>query len=130
MKINFELVECEEKYFEFIRELRTHPDNISGFINQSIITESEQKKYMEKYKSNYFVCLCDGIPSGFVGVIDDDIRVATKPEYKNKGIAKFMINEINKRYPTALAKIKVDNIASIKLFESCGFQTEFLILKK
>lgn len=125
-----QLVKCEEKYYDFIRELRVHPENISGFVNQSKITESEQKKYMEKYESNYFICLCDGHPSGFVGVINDDIRVATKPEYKNKGIGKFMINEIMKMYPTALAKIKVNNLASIKLFESCGFQTEFLILKK
>ena len=128
--MKLELVDNEPKFYEFIRLLRLHTDNISGFINQNFISESEQKTYMNKFHQYFKICLLDGEPAGFIGVIEDDIRVATKPEFKKKGIAKFMVNEIMKIYPEALAKVKVDNLSSIKLFESCGFKTEFIIMKK
>lgn len=128
MKLQF--VDNEPKYYEFIRLLRTHPDNVSGFINQSNITEREQTRYMGDNHQFFKICLCDEEPVGFIGVIDNDIRIATKPEYKKMGIGKFMVNEMSKLYPNALAKIKMDNKSSIKLFESCGFKIEYLIMKK
>ena len=48
----------------------------------------------------------------------------------NKGIGKFMINQIMNEEPTAFAKVKMDNEASIKLFEACGFTKKFYILTK
>lgn len=128
--MKLELVNCNENYYQFIRELRIHPDNIQGFIVQGTITSDEQKEYMKKNEKDYYVCLSDKEPVGFVGVIENDIRVATKPEYKKKGIAKFMIDEVMKIYPNAKAKIKSNNVASISLFKSCGFETEFVIMKK
>lgn len=128
--MELEFVDNEPKYYEFIRLLRLHPDNILGFVNQNHISESEQLKYMEKFHQYFNICLCDGEPVGFIGVIENDIRVATKPEFKNKGIGKFMVNEMLKKYPDALAKIKVGNTSSIKLFESCGFKTEYITMKK
>ena len=124
------LVNNEPKYYEFIRFLRTTKENINGFLNQSPITEKEQLEYMEKYGDFYYIALLDETPVGFVGVIDDDIRVATHPDFKKKGIGKFMINEIVKKFPEGFAKIKLENKSSIKLFESCGFKVEFLIMKK
>lgn len=124
------LVNNDEKYYEFIRELRLHPDNIDGFINKKNITEDEQILYMRKYKECYKICLYGNQPVGFVGVIDNDIRVATKPSFKKMGIGKFMINEIIKEYPESFAKIKFNNKNSIKLFESCGFEVKYVIMKK
>lgn len=127
---NFKLVKCSSEYYEFIRELRIHPENVKGFLVQSFITKEEQIKYMEKYEKCYFVCLLDNVPVGFVGVIDNDIRVATSPTFKKKGVGKFMINEIMNLFPNANAKIKIENFASIALFESCGFKPEYIIMKK
>ena len=41
-----------------------------------------------------------------------------------------MINEIMKIHPNAFAKVKLENKASLKLFESCGFKKKFYILEK
>ena len=41
-----------------------------------------------------------------------------------------MINQIMNEEPTAFAKVKMDNEASIKLFEACGFTKKFYILTK
>lgn len=128
--MKLELVKNEPKYYEFIRLMRLHPDNIFGFINQNDISESDQINYMSKYGEFFNICLCDNNPAGFIGVIDNDIRIATNPIFKNKGIGKFMVNEIMKVYPNAVAKIKADNPLSKKLFESCGFETDYIIMKK
>jgi len=126
----YELVHNESKYFEFIRLMRTNKDNINGFIEQVQITPEQQESYMKKYCNFYYICLLKDEPVGFVGVIDDDIRIAVKPEMKQKGVAKFMVNQILTIYPNAIAKIKINNFASKKLFESCGFKTSYIIMKK
>jgi ribosomal protein S18 acetylase RimI-like enzyme len=61
-------------------------------------------------------------------VIEDDISVFPHPELQGNGIGKFMIKECMKIWPTSFAKVKLNNEASIKLFESCGFTKKFFIL--
>jgi len=101
-----------------------------GFVQQDIIDEIEHAKYMLKYNNNYWVCVIEGVPAGYVGVIDDDIRVATHPDFQGQGVGSFMINRIMEMHPTAYAKVKLDNEASIKLFEKCDFKKKFYLLER
>jgi L-amino acid N-acyltransferase YncA len=41
-----------------------------------------------------------------------------------------MINEIMNLFPDAVAKVKLDNEASLKLFEKCGFEKRFYLLER
>jgi ribosomal protein S18 acetylase RimI-like enzyme len=117
------IVNNDEKYYDYIRELRMHRENISGFLDQTEITSEQQKKYMEKHKDNYFVCLNDNDePVGWVGVVDDDIRICTDPMYKNLGIGKYMLNELMKLHPGARAKVLLNNESSNNLFIACDFE--------
>lgn len=125
-----ELVECTEEYWEFVRILRNDDRVVHGFIENVKITPEMQKKYMSKYSKNYKISLLDKQPVGFVGVIEDDIRVCTHPDFQGRGVGKFMINECMKIWPNAFAKVKLDNETSIKLFEACGFTKKFYILTK
>lgn len=125
-----ELVNCTEPYWEFVRNLRNDSRVLSGFIQNIPITQEQQVSYMTKYQDCYRIALVDGNPVGFVGVIDDDIRVCTHPDFQGKGVGKFMITECMKLWPTAFAKVKIDNQASLNLFESCGFKKQFYILTK
>ncbi len=127
--VNLKLVTCDEKYWEFVRMLRTDPNNTNGFIQQIKITKEDQINYMTKYKNNYFVCLYNDTPVGYIGEIDGDIRVCTDHNYKNKGIGKFMVTELLKIKPNIFAKIKINNENSIKLFNTCGFEVKYLILE-
>ena len=125
-----ELVFCDEIYWEFVRKLRNNKKTSIGFIENRIITVKEQKEYMKINSKNYRIALYNKTAVGYVGVINNDIRVCTHPEYQGKGIGKFMILECLKIWPKAQCKIKIDNLKSIKLFESCGFKKQFYLLKK
>lgn len=127
MTASLKLVPCTEEYWEFVRLVRTDPRTIGGFIQQSPISPDQQKSFMSKHWNEYFVALKDGQPVGFCGVIDDDIRVATHSDHQKTGAGKFMIMELMKKFPTAVAKIKADNEASRKLFESAGFVNTFVV---
>ena len=127
---DLKLVECKEQYWEFIRWLRTDERTQQGFVEQVEIIPEQQVAYMSNHSQEYRVCLKDGMPVGFVGDVDGDIRVATHPDYRGLGIGLFMIQEQWKVNPGGHAKIKLDNTASIKLFEKAGFKKKFYILEK
>jgi len=116
------IVECTKEYWEFVRQLRMDERVIDGFLENKPITEEQQTKYMISNSQHYRICLVDGKPAGYVGVIEDDIRVCTHPDFQGMGVGKFMINECMNIWPTAYAKVKLGNTASDKLFLSCGFE--------
>ncbi len=120
----------DKKYWEFVRQLRNDPIVKKGFIQQEEISKEEHYHYMQENYKNFFICLKDEVPVGYIGVVYNDIRVATSPEYQKKGVAKFMVDEIVKKFPSAVAKVKLRNKASLKLFESCGFKKKYYILEK
>ena len=128
--VDLKFVKNTPKYWEFIRRLRNMEGVRQGFIHQEEITEIEQAAYMLEHNNDFWLCLLDGIPAGFVGVIDNDIRVATHPEFQGMGVGVFMINQIMKVHPRAVAKVKLHNNASIKLFEKCGFEKKYYLLER
>ena len=116
------IVECTREYWEFVRKLRMDVRVIDGFLETTPITEEQQIKYMISNSEHYRIALFGGKPAGYVGVINDDIRVCTHPDFFGMGVGKFMIKSAMAIWPTAYAKVKLGNIASEKLFLSCGFE--------
>jgi len=123
-------VNNEKKYYEFIRKLRNDKRVKAGFIQQKNISKKDQEAYMKKHGKFYYICLCNNAPAGYIGVIENDIRLATHPDYQGKGVGLFMVNKIMKKYKDAQAKIKIDNVASRKLFEKAGFKLKYYLYKK
>lgn len=127
---NLVLRAVTEESYEFIRKLRNDPRNSEAFVNTEFIAEDSHAKYMSEHMSDYFVCYSDLTPLGYIGVVENDIRLAVEFEFRNNGVARFMVEEILKRFPKAAAKIKVENSASIALFESLGFEKRFFLYEK
>ena len=124
-----ELVDCIEKYWEFIRILRNDKRVLDGFIESTYITKEMQLSYMKKYSQFYRVALINNQPCGYIGVINDDIRICTHPNFQGKGVGKLMLREILKIFTNAFGKVKIENEASRKLFTSVGFKEKFIIYK-
>ena len=124
------IVENQEEYWEFIRELRNMDGVRQGFIQQEHISKDSHHRYMKENCNFFYICLDKGSPIGYIGVIDYDIRVATHPQYQGKGVASFMLNEVMKLHPKAVAKVKIENEASLRLFEKCGFKKRYYLLEK
>jgi GNAT superfamily N-acetyltransferase len=120
--VTLRLVPNEPKYYETIRVLRTHPENQEGFVEQVEVTPEQQISYMEKYEKNYWICLHNNDPVGFVGEIDGDIRFAVNPKLKGRGIGTFMVNELLKHTTDVYAKVLHENVSSQKVFQKCGFK--------
>ena len=115
------IVKSALSYADDIRRLRNDVRVQSGFLEQVCITEQEQISYMAKHHECYLVALVANQFAGYAGAIDNDIRVCTHPDYQGLGVGKALIHAICKRFPTAQARIKLENKASQALFESCGF---------
>lgn len=130
MGYNLELVHCGKQYWEFVRVLRMDKRVLDGFIEKVEITPEQQIAYMTKYSDCFRIALSDNEPVGYFGVIEDDIRICVHPDYQKKGIGKFLVNSCFEIWPNALAKIKITNQSSQKLFESCGYVREYFLYKK
>ena len=107
------------EYIEYIRITRNTYREY--FIQQETISEETHKIHMDKNKWNYRVCVIDDLPIGFIGCVDGDIRLAVDEKFRNRNIGKFMLLGFMLEFPRSTAKVKLDNIGSQRLFESCGF---------
>jgi len=116
------LVPNNAEHWEFIRELRNDLEIQKGFVEQVCITEEEEKKYMEKYNDNYYICLRGGVQVGFIGEVDNDIRIAVRGDYQRLGIGEMMVREFMLLRPDSRPKILKQNLTSQRLFEKCGFK--------
>ena len=118
------LVNCDKKYWEFVRLLRTHPKNQNSFQTQNEITPEQQEKFMNNNSDNYKICISENKSVGYVGLIKgNEITYCVDPSYKGKGIGTFMIKEILKE--GIAAYVKLNNIASQKVFEKLGFEKQY-----
>lgn len=127
---NFELVSCSKEYWEFVRNLRNDERVLKGFIEVKKISKKDQEKYMKKNSKFFRIALLNAKPVGYIGVLDNDIRVCTHPDYQNIGVGKFMVQSIKEIWPEAQAKIKLENLTSLKLFESCGYKKKYFLLER
>ena len=125
----FEIAENKYEFFEFIRKLRNNREVNKGFVERDEISLVSHLEYMKKYGKNYFICLKNKTPVGYVGVIEGDIRVAVSPEFQGSGAGTFMIKKIIEKNPNSFAKIKVENNKSISLFKKCNFKIKYYILE-
>ena len=116
------LVKNNKIHWEFIRNLRNNEQVKKGFINQEYITREAHKKYMRTHWRYYFVCTHRGKRVGYIGVVDNDIRIAVLPEEQGKGFGRFMLTRIKWMRPAAFGKVKIDNIASQHLFLAVGYK--------
>jgi ribosomal protein S18 acetylase RimI-like enzyme len=124
-EMSIKLIAVTEEWYDFVRICRTAPENQSGFIEQKPITVAMQHAYMSKYKDCYRIAVnqnTEGI--GYIGDVDNDIRIAVHPNYKGKGMGKIMLSLFMESRREGVAKVLKNNQASLRLFTKCNFKIE------
>ena len=117
------LVDCIEKYWEFVRLIRTDPHNKNFFLTKEEITPKQQIEFMKKNSHRYKICLLDNTPVGYIGIKgENEITYCVDPSYQGKGIGTFMLGEFTKSHKTLTAFVYPENKASNKVFEKLGFK--------
>jgi RimJ/RimL family protein N-acetyltransferase len=126
------LVDCDPKYWNFVKEIRTNPENQTGFFSLANISDSEQKEFMSKNHQNYNICISvEGDLLGYVGIINhNEITYCVHPDHKNKGVGTFMVENFVKKYNEVSALVKPENVASQKVFEKLNWDKKILYTKK
>jgi len=139
---NIALRPLEESDFDFLKRIENNTDNWQF--------GSERKEYSDKQLSDYitsattdikaakqyrFVIDLNSTPIGFIDLFDyktnsAGIGVIITENYRNKGFAKQALCLLSDYAFTTVnvfklhCSIEKDNLASIKLFISCGFELE------
>ena len=122
------LVNCDTIFWINILQIRNKDKE--NFVDQKEIELEEHFQYMLKYSNYYKVCIADGVFAGFVGNVNGDLRIGVSDHFKRKGIGKFMLENFKLFSNVKQVKVKTDNEASIKLFESFGFKKNLYLMSK
>jgi|TARA_R110000824_G_scaffold156593_5_gene329751 RimJ/RimL family protein N-acetyltransferase len=126
------MVKNNPEYWEFIRELRNDDLLRANSMNHHVITTEEHAAFMQSYQHQFYVCLEDDRPIGYVGTnAQDYISIALVADARGKGVGKYMLQylreEISSRKLRAI--VNITNEASLKLFEACGFVKKYYIFE-
>lgn len=120
---NLKLVDCKPKYWEFVRKLRTDPNNQKGFFTNVAITKEQQKNYMEDNSDKYKICLLENQPVGYIGVPSDSkIVYCVDYNHQGNGIGTYMLKNFKISNLRLEAHVLPDNTASQKAFEKAGYE--------
>lgn len=125
------LIDCTQEYWEFVRKLRTDPQNSIWFYTQPNITTEQQINYMSDNSYRYKICIYENNPVGYVGILgENEITYCVDSNYKNLGIGTFMVNEFMKNHTELTAFVIPENISSCKVFEKLGFEKQIFFKYK
>ena len=92
-------------------------------MNSAEIDFNSHVKFMMKHASTYRVAVdSDDHVLGFIGHVDGDLRLATRPDRCREGIALFMYKNFLVEYPFVTVRVKRDNHPSLKFFERVGWK--------
>tara|TARA_R110000822_G_scaffold305738_1_gene431634 strand:- start:698 stop:1102 length:405 start_codon:yes stop_codon:yes gene_type:complete len=127
-----EIVRNKPQYWEFIRHLKNDETARTNSMSDHMIQVGEHRAYMSVHNDKYYICLNNSIPVGYVGRnAQDYISVAVISENRGKGIGKYMLQYFREQMSTQKLRaiVSLENPASLKLFEACGFIKKYYIFE-
>jgi GNAT superfamily N-acetyltransferase len=141
--VTFEQVGQDEDYREYIRLLRNYYKDY--FIDNTEINTDTHKTFMDNYGNDYYILTLKVPPYsinnisqnglflgtetnlliGFIGVVNNDVRLAVHPLFIGQGYAKMMLKFIVEKYPNCKSKVKKNNANNLLLFEKSEYFIEY-----
>ena len=78
------------------------------------------------------VALYNSNPVGYVGIFNNEITIAVIPDFQDRGIGLSLLQDMRKspafKKEKTYAKVRPENIKSLKAFKKAGFKTKYLHL--
>ncbi len=115
-------------YGDFILELRNTLINPSNPLQYD-----EWNEYLENNHTWFArVALYNSNPVGYVGIFNNEITIAVIPDFQDRGIGLSLLQDMRKspafKKEKTYAKVRPENIKSLKAFKKAGFKTKYLHL--
>jgi ribosomal protein S18 acetylase RimI-like enzyme len=108
---------CEPEDWDFVRELRTDPANVHGFVYRGPISKEQHASFMARHAETMYIGVVDGKPQGFVGLTGpSDAReciLCIDSCFHGKGLGKFLLQNMLARFPDLPAKVLKTNAGSL-----------------
>ena len=109
----------------FVLALRNRPEVRAASGNAAVITVREHAAWWCTCKDPIYVIKADDRRAGYVRLDGAHrVSIALMPWARGRGIASRALRALRRRHQhhTLLARIRVGNESSIRLFASCGYQ--------
>jgi RimJ/RimL family protein N-acetyltransferase len=125
--------------WDFILKLRNSKKNRLQMYSTTIITKKEHYDYMTKQLLNpHFIhrIICyDKKDVGYIRILENDVSIFLDEKYHGKGIgtkALKLIEKIakNSNITKLIARIRIENIQSLKIFNKNDYQLKMYWFEK
>ena len=137
MKIK--LIDVNEEHWNFILSLRNAFFEHSFYEQKHAISKDEHYEYMKKQTTNpnfhQWIAASDGLPIGYIRILDHDINIMVDKKFQNKGVGTIMLKLVEEKakklgLKKLEARVLTENQNSLKLFQKNDFQIKMNQLEK
>ena len=137
MKIK--LINVNEEHWNFILSLRNAFFEHSFYEQKHAISKDEHYEYMKKQTANpnfhQWIAASDGLPIGYIRILDHDINIMVDKKFQNKGVGTTMLKLVEEKakklgLKKLEARVLTENQNSLKLFQKNDFQIKMNQLEK
>jgi dTDP-4-amino-4,6-dideoxygalactose transaminase len=104
--------------------LRIRNAHRSCFGNTEEIDFVTHKQFMGKHAVTYRVALKSCRVVGFIGHVQNDLRLAVDESLQGHGVAQFLWSVFVKEFPDVTVQVKRDNERSLRFFKSLGWHPD------
>ena len=134
-----ELRKVTEKDWNFILNLRNEFYTNSFYEQKKLIQKTEHYEYMNKQTTNpnfhQWIATSDGLPIGYMRILDHDINIMVDKKFQNKGVGTTMLKLVEEKakklgLKKLEARVLIENQNSLKLFQKNNFQIKMNQLEK
>jgi len=137
--MDLKLRKCIRDDWDTILELRNDFYKNSFYKQTSILSKGEHYDYMEKQSKNpnffQWMAVIDENVIGYVRILDLDVNIMVSKEFQSKGMGSMILQLLETEakklnMPKLIGLIRVDNLASKKIFEKNNYKLKLYWFEK
>lgn len=93
-----------------------------SIVSSKVIKETDHLKWLDKHIQDILIITYNGENCGDIRFDGNEVAIKLDEKFRGMGIAKKALLKALKGKENIIAKIVDGNVASMRLFQSCGFK--------